>query len=107
MRFLPWSLPRVGSGGDKKHFLATGHLADAGGTVGKGSGLPERHVQLLFLMSVRILGTQRRGDGKDCAPLPPMEWEVRWACLAIFFLALGLGEVCAWGRGTCLRREQV
>ena len=65
----------------------------------KGFGLPERHVQVLFLMSIRIQGTQRRGDGKDCAPLPPMEREVRWASLAIFFLALGLGEVCtgdAW-----------
>ena len=33
------------------------------------------------------------------APLPPKEWGVRWASLAIFFLALGLGEVCtgdAW-----------
>ena len=32
-------------------------------------------------------------------PLPPKEREVRWACLAIFFLALGLGEDCtgdAW-----------
>ena len=65
----------------------------------KGSGLPERHVQVLFLMSFRILGIQRRGDGNDCASLPPKEWGVRWASLAIFFLALGLGEVCtgdAW-----------
>ena len=64
----------------------------------KGSGLPDRHVQVLFLMTIRILGTQRRGDGKDCAPLPPKEREVRWACLAIFFLALGLGDFCTWGR---------
>ena len=35
MRFSPWSLPRVGSGGDKRHFIATGHLPDAGSTVGK------------------------------------------------------------------------
>ena len=40
----------------------------------KESGLPERHVQVSFLMSLRNLGTQRRGDGKDCAPLPPKEW---------------------------------
>ena len=39
----------------------------------KGSGLPERHVQVHFLMSFRIQGIQRRGDGKDCAPLPPKE----------------------------------
>ena len=44
-------------------------------------------------------GIQRRGDGKDCASLPPKEWGARWACLAIFLLALGLDEVCtgdAW-----------
>ena len=65
----------------------------------KGSGLPRRLVQAHLLMSIRIQGTQRRGDGKDCAPLLPKERRVRWACLAIFFLALGLGEVCtgdAW-----------
>ena len=39
----------------------------------RGSGLPERHVQVLFLISLRILGIQRRGDGKDCASLPPKE----------------------------------
>ena len=41
----------------------------------KGSGLPRRLVQAHFLMLFRtqILGTQRRGDGKDCAPLPPKE----------------------------------
>ena len=63
-------------------------------TLGKESGLPGRHVQVYLLMSFRILGIQRRGDGKDCAPLPP-EWGVRWAGLAIFFLG-----------GACLRREQ-
>ena len=60
-----------------------------------GSGLPGRHVQVHLLMSFRIQGIQRRGDGKDCAPLPPKEWGVRWASLAIFFLDLGLGEVCS------------
>ena len=76
--------------------------------VEKGSGLPERHVQVLFLITFRILGTQRRGDGKDCAPLPPKERRARWACLAIFFLALGLGDdfLHLGTPGTCLRREQ-
>ena len=73
----------------------------------RGSGLPERPVQVLFLMSIRILGTQRRGDGKDCASLLPKERGVRWASLAIFFLALGLGDVLHIRTpGTCLRREQ-
>ena len=39
----------------------------------------------------RTRGTQLQGDGKDCAPLP-LEWGVRPACLAIFFLDLELGE---------------
>ena len=68
----------------------------------KGSGLPGRHVQVNLLMSFRILGIQRRGDGKDCAPFPPKEWRVRSASHAIFFLDLGLGDVffffCTWGR---------
>ena len=63
-----------------------------------GSGLPGRHVQVHLLMSFRIQGIQRRGDGKDCAPLPSKEWGVRSASLAIFFLALGLGEVLHWER---------
>ena len=64
----------------------------------KGSGLPGRLVQEHLLISFRFQGIQRRGDGKDCAPLPPKEWGVRWASLAIFFLALGLGEVLHQGR---------
>ena len=56
------------------------------------NGSAGRHVQVY-----RIQGIQRRGDGKDCAPLPPKERGVRWACLAIFFLDLGLGD--------CLHRE--
>ena len=73
----------------------------------KGSGLPGRHVQVHLLVTFRIQGFQRRGDGKDCAPLPLKERGVRWACLAIFFLDSGLGEVFALGTpGTCLQREQ-
>ena len=59
----------------------------------KGSVLPGRHV-----VGVKLSGSipdpgasQRRGDGKDCAPLPPEKWRVRPACLAI------LGEVFALG----------
>ena len=64
----------------------------------KESGLPERHVQVYLHTVIQIQGIQRRGDGNDCAPLPPKEWGVTWACLATFFLDLGLGEVCTWGR---------
>ena len=42
-----------------------------------GSGFPRRHVQVHLLMSFRIQGIQRRGDGQDCASLPPKEWGVR------------------------------
>ena len=54
---------------------------------------------MLHQLAFRTRGTQRQGDGKGCAPLPPKEWGVRQACLAIFFLDLELGEVfCTWGR---------
>ena len=93
-RFPFWSLPWVGNGGGKRQFVTPGHLSDPGGNLGKRVRLTR-----YLLMSFRILGIQSRGDGKDCAPLPPKERGVRWACLAIFFLDLGLGEVCtedAW-----------
>ena len=45
-----------------------------------------------MLVRTQSLGTQRRGDGKDCFPLPPKEKGERLAYLAIFFLALGLGD---------------
>ena len=35
MRFPSWSLPRVGCGDGKRHFITPGHLLDAGGNVGK------------------------------------------------------------------------
>ena len=63
-----------------------------------GSCLPGRHVQVHLLMSFRIQGIQLRGDEKNCAPLPPKEWGVRSASLAIFFLDLGLGEALHWER---------
>ena len=50
---------------------------------------------MLHQLAFRTRGTQLQGDGKDCAPLPPNEWGVRLACLAIFFLELELGEVFA------------
>ena len=52
---------------------------------------------MLHQIAFRTRGTQRQDDGKDCAPLPPKEWGVRPACLAIFFLELELGEVFALG----------
>ena len=47
---------------------------------------------MLRQLTFRTRVTQRQGDGKDCAPLPPKEWGVRPASLATFFLDLELGE---------------
>ena len=63
-----------------------------------GSGLPGRQVQVHLLMIFRIQGIQRRGDGKDCAPLPPKEWESEVGVPRNLFLDLGLGEVLHWER---------
>ena len=94
MRFPPWSLPRVGNGDVKGSLLLLVFLLKQVVIWVNGSGKPRRHVQMHCFLMFRIQGIQRRGDGKDCAPLPPKERGGRWACLAIFFLALGLGEDC-------------
>ena len=107
MRFLPWSLHRVGNGGGKRQFITPGlPTTEAGGNLGE---------------RVRFTKKTRPGVSSHSNPDPghptPRRWkrlrppssgeEVRWACLAIFFLALGLGEVFALGTpGTSLRREQ-
>ena len=96
MRFPPWSSPRVGNGGGKRQVITTGLPSESSGNMGKkGSGLPGRHVQVLFFITIRILGIQRRGDGKDCAP--PSSEGVGRGALQSFFLDLGLGEFCTRG----------
>ena len=57
-------------------------------------------------MVIRTQGFQRQSDGKGCIPLTPLELEERWACLATFFLALGLVEIAAGAPGTCSWRVQ-
>ena len=64
--FTPWSLPRVGNGGGQGSLLLLVILLI--------QVVIWENVQVYLLMSFRILGIQRRGDGKDCAPLPPKEW---------------------------------
>ena len=93
-RFPPWSLPQVVLGLVKGVLVLSVISWILIVLLVKGSGLPRRRVQTFLLMSFRtqFQGTQRRGDGKDCFPLPPKERGERWACLAIFFLALGLGD---------------
>ena len=68
-RFLPWSLPRVGSGIGKRDFMTPGIPLDAGGDREKGSGLSIRLVQAQLLMSFRIQGIQRQGEGREVGVL--------------------------------------
>ena len=53
----------------------------------------KKHMLVFHRFIIRTRGTPLQGDGKDCAPLPPKDWGVRPACLAIFFLELEWGEV--------------
>ena len=94
-RFPPWSFTSGFFGGLVKGVLVLSVISwILKVLLVKGSGLPRRRVQsfLHMLFRTQSQGTQRRGDGKDCFPLPPKEKGERWACLAIFFLALGLGD---------------
>ena len=108
MRFLPWSLPRVGTGGGKRQLITPGILPEAGGNSGKRVRLTKKTRPGVF--SHRNPGSKASNAEemeKIAPPLPPKEWGVRWACLAIFFFALGLGEVFALGvPGKCFRRLQ-
>ena len=95
-RFPTWSLPPIGNGRVRSFGIATGHSVDEGGSIIK-------RVRLTRKTRVSVppvcIPDQVHSDGEDCAPLPPKEWEVRPACLAIFFLELELGEFfCTWGR---------
>ena len=83
-RFHHWSLPRVGNENGKQLSIPPGHLLDAGGNLVTRVRLT-RKTRPSESSHFNPDRTQRRGDGKDCAPLPP-EWGARWACLAIFSL---------------------
>ena len=75
MRFLPWSLPRVGNGGGKRQFVTPGHRSDPGGNLGKRVQLTRktRPSESSHVVS-GSRSTQLQGDGKDFATLPPKEW---------------------------------
>ena len=60
-------------------------------TLLKGSGQPGRLVQVHLLVSFQIQGIQRRGDGKDCAPLPPKERRSEVGGPRNLFPRLGVG----------------
>ena len=82
MCFPSWSLPRVGIMGGKRQSVTPGYLLEAGSNGGKTVrlGIPDQGHP-----------TQRRWK-RLRPPLPPKEWGVRRAYLAIFFLDLGLGD---------------
>ena len=90
MRFHPWSLPGIGA----NQLVTPRHLLDTDNNVVKRVRLTRktRHCDSSHVIPDPGHPTPRRW--KRLRPLPPKEWGVRWAYLAIFFLALGLGEVC-------------
>ena len=98
MRLSPWSLPRVGTGRGKRHFVTPGHLLDAGGNVGKRVRLTRKTRPGVISHYNPDPGHPTPRRWKRLRPLPPKERGVRWACLAIFFLAMGLGEFLHQGR---------
>ena len=89
-RFPPRSLPWVGNGDGNGQFVTTGHLPDAGSTVGKRVRLTRN--KCCFSCQTGSWALNAEEMEKIAPPLPPKERGVRWACLAIFFLALGLGD---------------
>ena len=107
MRFPHGFLPRVGNGIGKRQSVALGHLLDEGSNTGKRVRLTKKTRPGAFSHDIPDPGHPTPRRWKRLRPLPPKERGVRWACLAIFFLDLGLGEVFALGMpGTCLRRGQ-
>ena len=99
LRFTPWSLPRVGNGVGKSHVITPGLPSETGGNVGKSVRLTRKARPSVTFHSIPGQGHPTPRRWKRLRP-PSSEGEgVRWACFAIFFLDLGLGEVCtgdAW-----------
>ena len=104
-RFPTWSLPPIGNGRVRGFDAATCH------SVGEGSNMVKR-VRLTRKTRVSVSPVRFPDQGhsttrrwKRLRPLPPKEWGVRPACLAIFFLDLELGEVLALGDAWNLSSE--
>ena len=79
MRFLPWSVPRVGYGSGKRYFVSPGHVHDAGSTLGK---------------SVRLTIKTRRSVISHITPDPGHPTPRRWKILR---LPSSEGEGCEVG----------
>ena len=107
-RFLPWPLPRVGSGVGKRHFVTTNHHPDAGSSGKKGQAYQEDSSMRSFLchsgsrscalnaeeMEKIALPFLRRRGGRGGRALQSFSSPWSWVIFA-------LGKP-----GTCLRREQ-
>ena len=99
MRLPPWSSPKVRNSSGKRQFLTPGHSSDPGGNLGKRVWLTRKTRPTVSSHVIPDPGASNAEEMEKIAlPFPPLDWGVRWACLAIFFLALGLGEFCTWGR---------
>ena len=74
----------------------------------KGSGLPRSFVQAQLLTSFRIqiLGTQRRGNGKDCAPFLRRRGRRGGRASQSFSSPWSWVNFAMEKPGTCLRKEQ-
>ena len=69
---LVFTQSRLPNGGGKRQFIAPGLPTEAGGN--KGAAYQEHTSRCIFTQyPSRTWGIQRRGDGKDCDPLPPKE----------------------------------
>ena len=82
----------------------TAYPSDGGSNTAKRVLLTRKTCRGPLFISGRIQGFQCQSDGKGWFPLIHQEWGERWACLATFILALGLGEVRA-GKAWNLRRR--
>ena len=96
-RFPTWSLPPVGNGRIRSLGVATGHSVDDGSNMVKRVRLNRKTHVGVPSVNIPDQGHLTSRRWKRLRPLPPKEWGVRLACLAIFFLDLELGEVFAPG----------
>ena len=103
MRFPPWSLPGIRA----NQSVTPGHLLDTGSNVGKRVRLTRKTRPGASSYVIPDPGHPTPRRWKRLRSLPPKEWGVRSASLAIFFLDVGLAEVLHLGTpGTCSRRPQ-
>ena len=91
-RFPTWSLPPVGNGRIRNFDAATGHSVGEGSNMVKRVRLTRKTRVSVSPVSIPDQGHSTPRRWKRLRPLPPKEWGVRPACLAIFFLELELGE---------------